>query len=146
MKVTYTPAGDAPQVFDFKPKLVRAGAAEMIETRADMKFDLWVDAVLQGSVKARRVLLWHLLSRTHGHIRLEDIDFAVGEVVVERDLEEAKALRSEIEVWRGNEEIRIQALSEINAEIEKLEAEEGPKATSASDSEGTPSPSPTTSI
>lgn len=146
MKVTYTPAGDAPQVFDFKPNLVRAAMAEMIETRADMKYAPWVDAVLQGSVKARRVLLWHLLSRVHGNVRIEDVDFAVGELVVERDLEEAKALRGEIASWTGKEEIRVQALAEIDAEIATLETEEGPKATSASDSESTPSPSPTTSI
>lgn len=146
MKVTYTPEGDAAQVFDFKPKLVRAAMAEMIETRADMKYAQWVEAVLAGSIKARRVLLWHLLSRVHGHLKLEDVDFAVGEVVVERDLDESHELRAEIVAWTGKEEIRVQALAEIDGEIEKLEAEQGPKATSAIDSETTPSPSPTTSI
>lgn len=146
MKVTYTPEGDAAQVFDFKPNLVRAAMAEMIETRAEMRYAPWVDAVLQGSVKARRVLLWHLLSRVHGHVRIEDVDFAVGELVVERDLEEAKALREEIAAWTGKEEIRVQALAEVDAEIATLEAEEGPKATSASDSETTDSSLPGISI
>jgi hypothetical protein len=146
VKVTYTPAGDAPQVFTFKPGLVRAGAAEMIETRSGMRYEQWVDAVLSGSVKARRVLLWHLLSLQHGHIRIEDIDFAVGELIVERDLDEALAWRITVENWKGDPALREQGLAEADDEIAKLRAEEsGPKASLLSDVVDMPSTSPITS-
>lgn len=146
MKVTYTPAGDAPQVFTFKPGLVRAAAAEMIETRSGMRYEQWVDAALSGSAKARRVLLWHLLSLQHGHVRIEDVDYAVGELLVERDLEEARKFRTEIENWKGDPAVREQGLAEVDDEIAKLQAEESaPKASSLGDDDATPSTSPITS-
>lgn len=150
MKVTYTPAGEAVQAWDFKPRLVRAGMAEMIEKRAGMRFEPWVNEVLAGSARARRVLLWHLMTLTHGVLRFEDTpDFAFGELEVERDLDEALAFRVDIENWKGDEDVRLQGLAEIDAEIEALRAtgaEESPKATSPSGADATPSTSPPPSI
>jgi hypothetical protein len=149
MKVTYTPAGDVKQVWDFKPALLRVAQAEMIESRSGLRYEQWVEAVFAGAAKARRVLLWHLLTLTHGAaIRVEDVDFAVGELEIERDLAEARAFRVEIENWRGDLEVQRQGLAEIDAEIERLAAEQvdGPKATSSDDSAPTASPSPDISI
>lgn len=146
MNVTYTPAGDAPQVWHFAPKLVKAGLAEVIEKRAGLRYDEWVDAVLAGSAKARRVLLWHLITLTHGHLRFEDApDFAMGELVVERDLDELLEFRRVVETWKGDEETRLRGLEEIDDEIEKAQAAgaaETPKAISPNDESSTALTSP----
>lgn len=151
MKVTYTPAGDQAQEFDFKPNLLPASMAEMIETRYGGRYEEWTEAVLAGSMKARRVLLWNLLSRVHGHVRFEDVDFKVGELKVERDLDELIELRAEIETWSGTgrEELRIRALEEADAQIQKLQAAGevvAPKEDSLNGEGSTPSPLPGTSI
>lgn len=141
MRVTYTPAGTEPQVWDFKPKLVLNSLAEVIEKRSGLRFDQWVDELLAGSAKARRVLLWHLICREHGHLKLEDVDFAMGELTVERDLAELIEFRAVVVDWKGDEDTRRQGLEEIDAEIAALEAAgaEVPKAaTSPSADPGTP--------
>lgn len=149
MNVTYTPAGDAPQVWEFNPKLVLTSMAEVIEKKAGANFEQWVDAVLSGSAKARRVLLWHLICRTHGHVRFEDVpDFAMGELVVERDLGELIEFRGVIESWKGDEDLRARGLEEIDGEIERAReagAVTAPKAISNDDELSTPSTSPTSS-
>jgi len=98
MIVTYTPAGqDTPQVWRFDPDEVKASKMEMIERRwaggADPEsgpssYDRWLTAVQNGEVKARHVLLWHLLSLEHHTIRFEDVDFTRRELRVELSKDE----------------------------------------------------------
>lgn len=149
MRVNYTPADAESQSWDFAPKLVRSGMAEVIEKRAGLRYDEWVDAVLAGSAKARRVLLWHLICKVHGHLKFEDTpDFAMGELTVERDLGELIEFRAVVEAFRGDEEIRARALEEIDEEIADARSNGGdiPKATSNDDELDMPSTSPPTSI
>ncbi len=115
MHVTYSPADGPTQTWEFAPRLVKAGAAEVIEKRMDQRFDEWVDAVLAGSAKARRVLLWHLLAREHPFLRFEDApDFAMGELVVDRDLSELIEWRKVIDSYKGSESVRQQGLDEVD--------------------------------
>ncbi len=145
MRVTYSPADGTPQTWDFKPLLVRAAAAEVIEKRSELRYDEWIDATLAGSVKARRVLLWHLHAITYPVYKFEDTpDFAMGELVVDRDLDELIEWRKVIESYKGADKIREQGLAEVDdliaAEQERGGVEEG-KAISLGDVPSTPSTS-----
>lgn len=118
MIVTYRPADGPEQVWNFHPDQVRVAAAEIVENRAGMRFEEWVMETLAGRAKARRILLWHLRCREHPHLRLEDApDFAMGELNVERDLDELLAFREQISKSAIDPEIRDAALVEVEVEI-----------------------------
>lgn len=118
MIVTYSPEGDEPQRFEFEPDKVRSVQAEVIEKKFDGTWDAFRMAVLEGSVRARRVLLWHLLKTRHVTLRLEDVDFAVGELVVEMTRAELVEFRDATVKASGiTEEQREQALARLDAEI-----------------------------
>lgn len=130
MRVTYTPDGENPTVYDFDPDAVRASAAELIERRYADTYDKWRAAVVQGSIKARRVLLWHLIARTHHTLRYEDTpDFAAGELVVELTKAELTALRTKVE--KMNHESRDELLSALDMEIAQRDADEASDAPKA---------------
>lgn len=153
MRVTYTPAdGSPPQTWAFKPDDVLSSAAELIENRSGMRYEEWKNEVLVGKAKARRVLLWHLLCRTHGLLRIEDVpDFPVGALRIDRDLDELLEHRNSMEKMKFDDpDIRVNAMAMLDAEIEAeqaraAEAGELGKAGSAECVDATPSPSLITS-
>ncbi len=123
MIVTYSPDGDQPQRWTFDPKTVISGEAEAIEKRAESTWDDFQKAILSGSIRARRVLLWHLLKKTHPPLRFDDVSFRAGEVSVEFERHELEELREQI-VKRDklvSEEDRDRALSAIDAQLTELE-------------------------
>jgi hypothetical protein len=68
MQVTYKPEDaevGSERVWDFDPNRIRAARAEMIEKRYGQRYSEWIKNVQAGEVRARRVLLWHLLSLEH---------------------------------------------------------------------------------
>jgi hypothetical protein len=127
--VTYQPVGqDEPQQWAFIPKRVLASRAEMVERRWDggadpdsgpSTFDRWLTAVLAGEAKALRVLLWHLTSLSHPTIRFEDIDFALGDLVVERTKDELAELidaTAKMKNWPSDKRLRNIAALEVAME------------------------------
>ena len=98
MKVTYSPREETVQTWDWDPDRVSVIEAEAIEKRlgGDVPWDKFKLAVMQGQARARRVLLWHLLKRAHPPLRLDDVDFAVGELSVEMDRDELLAFRAKV--------------------------------------------------
>lgn len=123
MIVTYTPDGDPVQRWTFDPKHVIAGEAEAIEKRAESTWDEFQKAILSGSIRARRVLLWHLLKKAHPPLRFDDVTFRTGEVEVEFEKHELEALRGQI-VKRDklvSDDDRDKALSAIDAQLAELE-------------------------
>jgi hypothetical protein len=96
--VTYHPEDGEKQNWTFEPGKVRAARAEMIEKRyGGGNWANWVAEVKRGSVRARRILLWHLLSLDHHTLRLEDVpDFAMDELLVEHSVAELVELRDRI--------------------------------------------------
>lgn len=141
MHVTYTPEdkqdGDR-QVWDFDPARVRSSVAEVIEKRYGEPWDQFTVAVQQGNMRARRVMLWHLLSRDHIGLRYEDVpDFYAGELVVQFSVKELTALRERVEKASISPDKQEQALAGIDIELTdamaREEAAAGPgKATSKS--------------
>lgn len=128
MIVTYTPEGQDAQQWEWEPNKVRAVEAELVEKRFGDNWEQFKVAVMQGSTKARRVLLWHLLKRAHATIRLEDVDYATGELTVEMTKVELADMRAAIVKARGiSDRDREQALTAIDVQME--DAPEGlPKA------------------
>lgn len=127
MKVTYSLMGEPDQVFDFDPDRVRVSEAEIMEKRYGGTWTELRAGITQGNAKARRVLLWHLLRRTHHTLRYEDTpDFAFGDVKVEHEIHELAAMRDKIA--KSNHARKDELLSALDVEIAEAEETEVPKA------------------
>lgn len=125
MHVAYKPADGDAQSWDFDPRRIPASRAEMIETRFDGTFDEWVVGVQQGLMRARRVLLWHLLSARHPTLKIGDVpDFMAGELEVSYDVDELRPMRESIEQATMPESKRSAALAAIDRMLTEAMARE----------------------
>lgn len=147
MFVTYRPEDGTEQRWTFDPRRVRASKAEMIEKRAGEPWDAWQAAVLAGKMRARRVLLWHLLTVDHPTLRWEDVpDFYAGELLVEYSVVELAEIRGRVAQAEIPVEQRDQVLAALDTAIteatkrEAAAAEPEGKAPSPTAGSGTPSP------
>ncbi len=145
MIVTYAPEGGAAQRWEFNPQRVRASEAEAIEKRAGETWDAWLVGVQSGSMKARRVLLWHMLRRDHPTVRYEDVpDFYAGEVLVEHTSAELTEMRDRVAKANIPADQREQALTALDVALteamsrEADEPEPEGKARSRRAASGTP--------
>lgn len=93
MFVTYSPNGSKPQVWRHSPHDMLSAEQDMVEKHAGTTFAAWTVDVIQGSARARRVLLWLLLRREHRGIRFIDVDFRWSELAVEPSKQELAATR-----------------------------------------------------
>jgi hypothetical protein len=120
MFVTYKPEdGSAEaQTWEFDSRKVRASRAEMIEKRAGENWEAWLMGVQQGNMRARRVLLWHLMSMPHPTMKFEDTpDFYAGELEVQHTKAELTAMRDRITSAGLPEDQVAQVLMAIDLEI-----------------------------
>lgn len=118
MHVTYRPEGDAEQRWEFDPTRVRASKAEMIEKRFGESWDVFLASIQQGSMRARRVLLWHLLTLAHPGLRFEDApDFFADELLVEYTVAELNEIRTRVASKMPAGEEREQVLTLLDSEI-----------------------------
>lgn len=98
MRVTYSPESGDRRTWRFNPGKVPASKGEMIERRYGESWDQWRLAIQTGSIRARRVLLWHLMTTDHPAFRWEDTpDFAADELEVEYDAAELRKQREQVE-------------------------------------------------
>ncbi len=122
MLVTYTPDGGDQQRWEFEPLKLKASEAELIEKRYGDRYSVWLDQARAGQVKARRVLLWHLLRRTHHTLRFEDTpDFTLAELTVEHSLDELREVRQRVLATDVEPEMRDAVLASLDADIAKAE-------------------------
>ncbi|MFA7117119.1 MAG: hypothetical protein WC140_07835 [Bacteroidales bacterium] len=118
MIVTYSPAGQDNQVWTWDPGQVRAKDAELIEDKFGGTWDEFNLQLLQGRMRARRVLLWHLLRSEHPTIRIDDIDFAASELTLDLQPAELQLMREGIQKAAGlSEDKRDLALQLIDQQI-----------------------------
>lgn len=97
MKVTYEDDNGNKTTWDYRPSKIRQTEAELMERKWGGDWDALNKAILSGSAKARRVLLWHAMRKDHPVLRWEDVpDFAMGQVSVEFDAEELADIREAI--------------------------------------------------
>jgi hypothetical protein len=133
---------------EFQPTRVRANRAEMIEKRYGSRYADWVNAIQAGEVKARRVLMWHLLSLDHPSFKMEDVpDFMFGELELDYSLADLQKLRVQVDESAMDDTAKSETLERLDMEIatrlvkgtEELTAEDlgkahTPSGTAASDS------------
>jgi hypothetical protein len=120
MIVTYSPAGEEPQVWTWSPGKVLAKDAESIEDSFEGTWDEFNVQLLQGRMRARRVLLWHLQSQDHPTIKLDDINFPAEALVLDMEPAELAEMRRGIETTSGlSTSKRRQALALLDEEITK---------------------------
>lgn len=137
MLVKYMPEGQAPTEWDFNPDKVRVVEAEMIEKRSGLSWAKWVEAIQAGHAHARRVLLWHLQKKDHHTLRLEDVDFCMGELEIDYSLSDLQKLRSQVADSSMDDKSKAEMLDRLDLEIatrlgkEELEAEDLGKAPSS---------------
>jgi hypothetical protein len=118
VKVTYNAGEGEPRVWDFDPDEVPQSQAEIIEKRYGQLWDSFLSDVRQGSARARRVLLWHLLRREHHTLRLEDTpDFKMGQVKVEHSVEELLRVRDRVAKANLDPEEKDGMLAMLDVEI-----------------------------
>jgi hypothetical protein len=126
MRVTYTPEAGDRQAWEFVPARIRQSEGEMVEKRFGGPWDKFVAAVMQGDLKARRVLLWHLLRRDHPTVRFEDTpDFYIGELLVEQSYAELLALREKVGKASLPDNERDTVLAAIDVEMTEAMEREG---------------------
>lgn len=121
MLIEYKPedvsGGDAA-TWTFDPRRVRATEAVIIQKRYGKTWDEFLVAVQAGDVEARRVLLWHLLRRTHPALRFESTpDFLTGELEVSHELSELIQLRERVEKAHIPAEQKEGVLAALDVEI-----------------------------
>ena len=135
MQVTYKPEDhpDRHQTWDFNPNRVRQSRAEMIEKRYGARYADWTNEVQRGEARARRVLLWHLMSMDHPGVKLEDVpDFMMEEVEVDYSISDLQKLRvsvAESAMDDANKETTLERLDleiaiRMGANVEELTPED----------------------
>jgi hypothetical protein len=129
MRIAYTPKnpadGDA-QVWDFDPGRIRASEAEIIEKRYAGRWENFLADVKGGSIRARRVLLWHLLRTAHHTLKFEDTpDFFADELVCTYSYAELVAMRERVLKANLDADTREQVLTALDIEITEAMSLEG---------------------
>lgn len=125
MLVKYTPENEdgTPRTGDgwekeFNPNRVRQSRAEMIEKRYGARYAEWVKEIQAGEAKARRVLVWHLLSADHPTFRMEDVpDFAFGELELDYSVADLQKLRREVDESAMDDAAKSETLDRLDMEI-----------------------------
>lgn len=120
MILKYSPEGQEPQEFQFKPGKLRVIEMEALQKKTGMPYGTQFKAkLLQGDAVARRALLWLMLRRQHPTYRWEDVDFADDELVLERDRDEVVEEIAEVEQFAGiPDEDREVALAVLRHQLE----------------------------
>lgn len=126
MKITYTAGPDDVQRWDFDPDNVTQSQAELVEKRYGQNWDSFLTDVRQGSARARKVLLWHLLRQVHHTLRIEDVpDFRMGDVKVEHSLDELLHIRDRVVKASLAEDEKEGILAALDLEITEAMGEPG---------------------
>lgn len=129
MQVTYKPEGKPTEnrSWEFQPEKVRANRAEMIENRYGSRYTEWVKEIQSGQVKARRVLLWHLMNLDQPTFKMEDVpDFAFGELELDYAVSDLQKLRREVDESAMDDQTKADTLRRLDLEIAtRLEKDAG---------------------
>ena len=143
MILTYAPKDGDRQVWQFKADDMLNAESELIEKRTDWTWIEFLERLQKGSTLARRALLWTLLRRTHATLRFEDVRFAQGELTLDFDADELRALREAVasgpEVSGLNKDLILAKLDQEIAEQEAAGRDPG-KAPANSDASATSTP------
>ncbi len=148
MLLIYRPEGATERRWTYAPDKLLSSEAEAIEKVTGITYEEFGQALIKGSMTARRALLWVLLKREEPTLRHSQVDVPVGAVAVDYEPHELKAIRDAL---ADNNDLsdtdRDAALAQLD-EMIAGEVDEAPKvpgsddASSDSDSSLTSSTSP----
>lgn len=120
MLVTYKPEGkpEEHRSWEFWPEKVRRNRGEMIEKRYGARFSVWAKEIQAGEVKARAVLLWHLMNLDVPQFRWEDTpDFAFDELELDYAVSDLQKLRREVDESSMEDDVKSDTLRRLDMEI-----------------------------
>src|SRR3954471_19535886 len=122
MLFKYAPEGAEPREWPFNPDKLMSSECEAIEKVTGLTYQEFAVKILDGSVTARRALLWVLLKRTEPTLRHSQVGFPAGAVVVEFEQFELKKMRDAIadddDMDDGD---RVRVLDALDSQIEDPE-------------------------
>jgi hypothetical protein len=118
MHVTYKPEDGDQVEWEFVPGRVRSSEMENMEGQFGGPWDELILGVQSGSVRARRVMLWHLIRRDHPTLRFADVpDFFADELLVQFSSKELGPMRDRILKAHMPADKREQVLTAIDLEL-----------------------------
>jgi len=127
MIVTYTPEDNPAdkQTWDFNPKRLRVSQQTALEEQYHAPWADFYVAVLKDEARARRVLLWYLLTQVHPKLAFRDTpDFYQEELVVEQTSTELADMHDEA-VAAVPEHLRGQFEAVFAAQVAEAREREG---------------------
>ena len=99
--------GTPPQEWVFDPEDVLSSEAKAIEKAYGGSWEQWINGLRMMEVKARIILLWHLIRQEHKSMRFEDTpDFRMRQVQVQMSVAELRALYERMAGSIRDEDIR----------------------------------------
>lgn len=122
LRVLYT-GGDAPQRWTFDPDDVTVDEAERIEAALGRgaTWGTFTAGLIDGTARARRVLLWHLLRRDHpdANLMFSDVPvFKMGELKIEFGTAEIGLLIQQVEDNdRVSPERKASVIADLQSEL-----------------------------
>lgn len=130
MFVTWKPDEESEaRTFDFDPDDVTRKEGEAIEKAMGGQmpsFEMWLAAVQAGNMKARTILLWHLLKQEHRGMQLNDVpDFRRRQLKVEMSARELIQLRDKIGKTKMDDATREAFQAQFDADIAEAMEREG---------------------
>lgn len=96
MILTYTAAEGDVQTFHFQFKTLGNDQAEDMEDVTGKNFVELQDLVGAGNMRARRALLWVLMKKQHPMLKFADLQYPVGAVSIDMELDELLEARAAV--------------------------------------------------
>jgi len=142
----YKPEGADPRQWTFAPDKLLSSEAEAIEKVTGTTYEEFGQALIKGSVRARRALLWVLLKRDEPTLRHSQVDPATGTMSVDYEPHELQAIRDKLaDDTALPDEDRAAALAALDEMLAGAEVEEAPKAPGNDDASNDSGSLPTSS-
>ncbi|UUV29143.1 hypothetical protein NQK81_30775 [Amycolatopsis roodepoortensis] len=127
--IAYSPDDGPAQRYDFDADDLRVAAAEDLERKFEGSLDELQQALMSGSIRAKRCALWHVLRQQHKELRYDDVDFRAGEVEVILDREVLEKLHDAVQTATGvPEDKRRAAVAALKAQLDKSSEDDGGQA------------------
>jgi len=130
VKVTWDPEdGTDKQDWDFDPQDVLRKEAEAIESEYGEGYDQWLAALQVGQIKARGVLLWHMMRQVHPSLKYRDVpDFRIRQLTVQMGVAELKKLWERLAKMRLDDDKREALEAAFEVDFREALAREGVEA------------------
>jgi hypothetical protein len=127
MDVTFDPEdGSEPRTWVFDTEDLLKSEAKLIEKAYGSSLEEWMNLLRIRNIKAREVLLWHLLCREHPKLKFEDTpDFRMRQLKVEMSSAELKDVYDQMSRTKMPDEMREMFEAAFQRDYQDALAREG---------------------